>query len=235
MLVHVKHVCERFPCGRLAKQFDKVSQTRCNYFIKQWNAIPPFSLQLSRRTKSYGCWFLLPHHATTSYNSLIHVVNFSRRLFSPICTRVFPFLSQPFQKYTPRLFRLVVYRLQIYKDTDIIHPINHHLAILFNALCVQSIFFQALFFFSSLGNNYRGLKQLSFWRKRKSRQNVMILFFTSKIGETDPLDRKETLEIDFDRLPFNKLIRYLRKKYMNNFFSQLIDNKNAVKNSRNVF
>lgn len=60
----------------------------------------------------------------------------------------------------------------------------------------------------------------------------MILFFTSKIGETDPLDRKETLEIDFDRLPFNKLIRYLRKKYMNNFFSQLIDNKNAVKNSR---
>lgn len=147
MLVHVKHVCERFPCGRLAKQFDKVSQTRCNYFIKQWNAIPPFSLQLSRRTKSYGCWFLLPHHATTSYNSLIHIVNFSRRLFSPICTRVFPFLSQPFQKYTPRLFRLVVYRLQIYKDTDIIHPINHHLAILFNALCVQSIFFQALFFF----------------------------------------------------------------------------------------
>lgn len=92
-VVHVRHVCERFPCGRLAKQFDKVSQTRCNYFIKQWNAIPPFSLQLSRRTKSYGCWFLLPHHATTSYNSLIHVVNFSRRLFSPIFTRVFPFLS----------------------------------------------------------------------------------------------------------------------------------------------
>lgn len=49
----------------------------------------------------------------------------------------------------------------------------------------------------------------------------MILFFTSKIGETDPLDRKETLEIDFDRLPFNKLIRYLRKKYMNNFFQSV--------------
>lgn len=62
-----------------------------------------------------------------------------------------------------------------------------------------------------------------------------MIFFTSKIGKTDPLDRKETLETDFDRFLFNKLIRYLRKKYMNNFFSQLIDNKNAVKNSRNVF
>lgn len=41
----------------------------------------------------------------------------------------------------------------------------------------------------------------------------MILFFTSKIGETDPLDRKETLEIDFDRLPFNKLIRFAEKVY----------------------
>lgn len=39
-----------------------------------------------------------------------------------------------------------MYRLQIYKDTDIIHRINHHLAILFN-LCLQSIFFQTLFFF----------------------------------------------------------------------------------------
>lgn len=92
-LVHAQRtrLCERFPCGRLAKQFDKVSQTRCNYFIKQWNAIPPFSLQLSRRTKSHGCWFLLPHRPTTSYNSLIHIVNFSPSIF----THMRPCISIP--------------------------------------------------------------------------------------------------------------------------------------------